>query len=144
MTWTKTVCCAALAAGLLCSGLVVGTQAASEADKACADDIQKFCKNVEGGPAAILGCLEQHEAELSEACRVYEAKVEGRRSEGLERAKVLMRFRRDCGPDIVKFCNDVNPEQQGLLKCVKEHEDGLSPACSTWLKAEKAEEPRAK
>jgi hypothetical protein len=133
------ICWTVLAAAFLCSGLIAGGQASGADKNACSDDIAKFCKNVQADPVATLGCLEEHESELSNACKEYEAKMEGRRGEAREDAKVKMRFRYDCGADIVKFCKDVNPEQQGLVKCITEHKSDLSPSCRDWLKADNEE-----
>ncbi|MRR15000.1 MAG: hypothetical protein EG826_00940 [Deltaproteobacteria bacterium] len=34
-----------------------------------------------------------------------------------------------CGPDIMKFCKDVNPANNGILRCLEEHENELSKPC---------------
>ncbi|MEE9910463.1 MAG: cysteine rich repeat-containing protein [Deltaproteobacteria bacterium] len=34
-----------------------------------------------------------------------------------------------CGPDIARFCKDVNPANNGIMKCLEEHESELSPVC---------------
>lgn len=45
----------------------------SEAERAwvsaCAADIKELCRDVPSGRGQVVGCLEQHEAALSEACR---------------------------------------------------------------------------
>ena len=35
----------------------------------CQDNVQKFCKDVAGEKGAVVACLQQHMAELSEACK---------------------------------------------------------------------------
>jgi Cysteine rich repeat len=35
----------------------------------CHDDVQKFCKDVGKAKGAVVACLQQHMAELSEACK---------------------------------------------------------------------------
>lgn len=40
---------------------------------ACADDVQKFCANIEKGKGATRTCLEQHEKELAPACSAARA-----------------------------------------------------------------------
>ena len=35
----------------------------------CQDDVQRFCKNVGEAKGAVVACLQQHMAELSEACK---------------------------------------------------------------------------
>lgn len=43
--------------------------AAAMAKGECEDDVQKFCKNVGQAKGAVVACLQQHMAELSEACK---------------------------------------------------------------------------
>lgn len=40
-----------------------------EAHRACADDVQKYCKDVKPGQGRIVRCLKEHEKELSPECR---------------------------------------------------------------------------
>lgn len=40
---------------------------------ACADDVQKFCANIEKGKGATRTCLEQHAKELTPACTTARA-----------------------------------------------------------------------
>ena len=43
--------------------------AAAMTDGGCRDDVQKFCKDVGEGKGAVVACLQQHMAELSEQCK---------------------------------------------------------------------------
>lgn len=36
---------------------------------ACADDVKKFCANIERGKGQIRSCLEGHTSELSDSCK---------------------------------------------------------------------------
>jgi hypothetical protein len=36
---------------------------------ACAEDVKKFCANVEHGKGQMRACLESHNAELSDGCK---------------------------------------------------------------------------
>lgn len=40
-----------------------------DAHHACADDIQKFCKDVKPGQGRIVNCLRDHQKDLSPTCR---------------------------------------------------------------------------
>jgi hypothetical protein len=42
---------------------------AMEIKKACKNDVNKFCKDVQAGGGKIWDCLKQHESDLSSACR---------------------------------------------------------------------------
>jgi hypothetical protein len=54
-------------------GAAPATSAKSEGREktrtACAEDLQKFCANVERSKDAIRGCLQAHAAQLSETCK---------------------------------------------------------------------------
>jgi len=40
--------------------------------EACKPDVEKFCQNVQPGGGRIRQCLQQHEAELSDACKAQQ------------------------------------------------------------------------
>jgi hypothetical protein len=42
---------------------------------ACAEDMQKFCANVQPGNGARQSCLREHRAELSPACRAARSEL---------------------------------------------------------------------
>lgn len=41
--------------------------------KACGDDVQKFCANVEKGKGQMRACLDSHATELSDPCKTARA-----------------------------------------------------------------------
>jgi len=41
----------------------------SEMNKACHDDISKFCKDVKPGGGKIIQCLKEHSSDLSSECK---------------------------------------------------------------------------
>ena len=41
----------------------------TEAHEACADDVQKLCKDVKPGEGRIIGCLKDNSDRLSNECR---------------------------------------------------------------------------
>ena len=43
--------------------------AAAMTDGGCRDDAQKFCRDVGEAKCAVVACLQQHMAELSEECK---------------------------------------------------------------------------
>jgi hypothetical protein len=130
---------AAMVVGLLCLGLMLNTNACAAVKNACTDDIAKFCKDVKPGGGAIMECLEAHESELSDACKEYEAKMEGTRVERKEEVRVWTKFRKACKADVIKFCKDVDPVQGGIEKCLNAHMSELSTPCSESVKALKEE-----
>jgi hypothetical protein len=128
---------AAVATVILCFVLVFGTAASAADENPCSEDIARFCRDIKPGTPALMDCLEKNENQLSEACKAYEAKMGGPRTERREQAREIARFRQTCTNDIVKFCKDVKPEQGGIIKCLNEHEKELSPLCSESIKAVK-------
>ena len=43
----------------------------------CADDIEKYCKEIKPGGGRLLNCLKSHETELSESCRGKISELQG-------------------------------------------------------------------
>jgi hypothetical protein len=123
-----------IAAGLLCVGLMFGTDAPAADKNACSGDIAKFCQNIEPGMIAIMDCLEKHEKELSAACREVEATMGGGKVERREQVRENIKFRQACLNDMAKFCNDASPTQGGMLKCLNDHEKEISASCSESIK----------
>jgi hypothetical protein len=88
-------------------------------EKPCADEMEKFCKDVRPGEGRIVQCLRDHDSELSTVCR-EKVKAVVRR---LEEAKQA------CAKDIAKFCAGVTPGGGRLMKCLKPHMNQLAPEC---------------
>jgi len=82
----------------------------------------------------MVDCLESHEAQLSAARKEYEATMEGRRTESMERVKLHAKFRQACTGDVARFCGNADPKQSGTAKCLKGHASEISPACSKAIK----------
>jgi hypothetical protein len=49
--------------------IAIVVPAAAMTDGGCRDDVQKFCKDVGEAKRAVVACLQQHMAELSEECK---------------------------------------------------------------------------
>jgi hypothetical protein len=130
---------ATLVAGLCCLGLMFSTHVFAADKNPCAEDMAKFCKNLEPGTNAMMDCLEEHESELSDVCKDYEAKMGGSRVEMREAVREEKKFSQNCKDDIAKFCKSVNPGQGGLARCMEEHVNELSAPCSESVKALKDE-----
>ncbi|MGO9137958.1 MAG: hypothetical protein ACLP9S_03150 [Syntrophales bacterium] len=48
-------------------------------------------------------------AQLSAARKEYEATMEGRRTESMERVKFHAKFRQACTGDVARFCGNADP-----------------------------------
>ena len=107
-----------LALVLLCVS-AGGRAYAAEQELPCAQEIAKYCKEVKAGGGRILNCLNEHQNELSDSCKI---KLE-------ESKKRLMEAQQACAGDMEKFCKNVQPGGGRILKCLREHTQELSHAC---------------
>jgi len=85
----------------------------------CAGELERFCRDVQPGEGRIMECLQEHDRDLSAACRDKVNVV-------LARQEVA---KQACLKDIEKFCADVTPGGERLMKCLKPHLRELSPHC---------------
>jgi multidrug efflux system outer membrane protein len=116
----------AMGGGWVAEAELLATQAggtAGETPRPCADEFERFCKDVKPGLGLMILCLDQHRDELSPVCR---EKV-GKSLAKLEKAK------QDCEQDIATFCPGVKPGAGRLLECLKKQSDKLSPACKAHV-----------
>jgi hypothetical protein len=89
----------------------------------CADDIEKYCKDIKPGGGRLLNCLKAHEAELSASCRGKISELRG----------IIKDCEQACSADIAQFCKEVQPGGGRIIRCLREHEKELSPSCSAKL-----------
>ena len=93
-----------------------------EFGQACKGDIERVCPAIEPGGGRVIGCLGQHQLELSNGCQAVLERISAAR----ERVEA---FNRICGADVRRLCAGV-PEQAGpLLECVEAREAEISPGC---------------
>jgi hypothetical protein len=99
--------------------LWAGASVYAQTSPPCAEEIAKFCKDIEPCKGLLMDCLKEHGSELSPTCK---SKVE-------EANKRLEEAEKACAEDIQKFCKDIQPGGGRIAKCLKEHACDLSPAC---------------
>lgn len=116
MKLTKIFAAVPLAVVLVALG---GAVSANPIHGPCADDVKKFCGDVTPGAGGIAACMQQHQADLSEACKTHQATV---------RAKIDA-FTAACGEDIKKHCADVKPGRGAVQMCLHDKEKELSADC---------------
>jgi hypothetical protein len=85
--------------------------------------VTQFCGSVEPGEFRVIGCLGQHELDLSPSCQTEI----GRIAEARARANAV---RMACRADVERLCQDVPPQVGPLLECLQANEAALSPGCS--------------
>jgi len=97
--------------------------ASDDALQPCHDEVQKFCAKVKPGRGRVSRCLNEHEADLSEACK----------SRLQEMREHVTEARAACRDDAEKFCKDTERGHGRIIACLKSHEGELSDACKTQL-----------
>jgi len=109
----------------LVAGTGAGTSDAAQTpgQGPCADDVAKFCKDVQPGGGRIVRCLKQHEYDLSPACRQHAAEVKKKGQE----------FRAACEDDVLWLCKDIKLGGGRILNCLKQHEQELTPDCRAQM-----------
>ncbi len=96
--------------------------------KACKADVERLCGDVERGKGNIKACLEEHQAELSEACQEGLAK----RSERKEKKRAMRaKIEEACSADAQSFCAD--KEGRERRQCMKQNFEQLSDTCQAAI-----------
>jgi len=103
---------------------LAGLEVRAEAVSPCAEDITRLCKEVQFGGGNVMNCLKEHEQELSAACRDHQ----------LVMIKKLKDAPQVCQDDVERFCRQVRPENRRILRCLKQNQAKLSPACANRMK----------
>jgi hypothetical protein len=116
-------------AALIASPVMAAPPAAGPGQGPCADDVAKFCKDVQPGGGRILHCMKEHENDLSPACKQHIAAVK-------ERVKEAQAA---CHDDVMRFCKDVKPGGGRIINCLKEHANELSPECKSKMESRKGQ-----
>ena len=106
----------------------VSDAAQAQGQGPCADDVAKYCKDVQPGGGRIVRCLKQHENDLSPACKQNAAEVKKKGQE----------VRAACEDDVLRFCNDIKFGGGRIINCLKQHEQELTPDCKAKMQQKKA------
>jgi hypothetical protein len=96
----------------------------------CKADIEKQCSDVSPGEGRIAACLNSKEDKLSPQCRNSWISAKAKVSEKLDKTELA--FRKDCGPDVQKFCSNVPSGRGRLMDCLGQHEQDLSGSCKNF------------
>lgn len=115
---------------LLSSFLAAPLLAASDgsAGQACRGEIQKLCGSVKPGDGQLRACIDQHRAEFSPACQQQ-------MTEHKERAQKKAEA---CRADVEQFCRGIEPGGGRVVRCLKDNEAKLTPACRDSLARHKS------
>jgi hypothetical protein len=140
MKYRHCLCPVILASAFLIVGLGLALEASAADQNPCSEDIAKFCQDLKPGQRALMECLEQHESELSDACKGYEAKMERPRAESREVVMQQMRVRQACREDVTKLCSDAKSASGGIFACLRAHTGEVSMPCKDALAVAKGGE----
>jgi hypothetical protein len=91
--------------------------------RACRADVNQFCAGIDPGGGRIIGCLNQHQLELSPSCQAQTSKL----AEARERVSAL---RTACTADVERVCKGVPAKAGPLLECLQANEASLSAGCN--------------
>ena len=89
----------------------------------CFEDRQKFCNDVQPGAGRLYECLEEHEDQLSNACKQHVNAM----------SEKFSQFADACRNDLAKYCPQVKPGEGRGLACLRGNEDKLTEACRNAL-----------
>jgi hypothetical protein len=112
----------AVFAGVFCLSMPAGVSAEVKR-KPCADDAARLCKGVQQGEGRVAQCLKEHANALSPTCK----KNIGKMKEKIKDVAVA------CKDDAAKVCKEIKPGEGRILRCLKQHEGKLSPACKEQM-----------
>lgn len=105
-------------------------QAGALIAKSCGPAIEKYCGKVNIGTGEVLGCLQQHKAEVPPQCFAdFSAVLDsiGRRVAAQGNAY------RACQADVAEFCQGVQPGNGNLRDCLVASKNVVKGACRQVL-----------
>jgi hypothetical protein len=91
---------------------------------ACADDLHRFCVDVQPGGGRLIQCLSSHTRELSEVC-----------GNMISAASGGAKLQAACTDDLQRFCVDVRRGGGRLIQCLSSHAHELSAGCENMIAA---------
>jgi hypothetical protein len=115
--------------------------------QSCRSDYSANCAGVPTGGQAALACLQQHQAQLSPACREAVGAVGGGASGAAAGAGARTTpppasraapggaeiMREECGPDVQRVCRGVLPGRGRIIACLADNRESLSQGCRQAL-----------
>ena len=94
-----------------------------EFGRSCRMDVDRYCPGVDPGGGRVLGCLRQHQLELTPTCQGEMTRI----TDARDRVATL---RSACRADAESLCRDVPQRAGPLLECLQANEEKLSPECN--------------
>jgi cysteine rich repeat protein len=88
-------------------------------NEVCRSEMDKLCKGVAAGEGRILKCLQEHDADLSDACRAY-----------VNTASQYVA----CLDDVLQLCPGTQPGGARGMKCLRANQGKLSTECKNEIR----------
>ncbi len=96
----------------------------------CLGDLKEYCAHVEQGGGRIMNCLLDNKDNLTSGCRVRVLRIK----------EILSDLKKSCNNDILKLCDNQEPGEGRLIRCLRDNADKLTSACKVEI--EKAKHAR--
>jgi hypothetical protein len=94
-----------------------------EFGRSCRADVDRLCPGVDPGGGRVVGCLRQHQLDLSKPCQGEITRIADARDR-------VASLKSACRADVESLCRDVPPLAGPLLECLQANEAKLSPDCN--------------
>ena len=94
-----------------------------EFGRSCRMDVDRYCPGVDPGGGRVIGCLHQHQLDLSKPCQAEMAKINDARDQ-------VAALRAACRADAASLCRGVPQEAGPIVACLQANEAKLSPECN--------------
>jgi len=94
-----------------------------EFGRACRVDVDRYCPGIDPGGGRVLGCLRQHQLELTPPCQGEMTRI----ADARDRVDTV---RSACRGDVEALCRDVPQLAGPLIECLQANETKLSPDCN--------------
>lgn len=103
--------------------------------EACAADRARLCNHVPLGSAAVVHCLQEHQAQLSDACQAKLFDTELAMAESID---FQWPMKEACSEEIEEYCGGVPHGRGRVIRCLEraadKHEDDFSKSCLKEVK----------
>jgi hypothetical protein len=107
----------------LASNAAIAKKMLAEFGRACLADADRFCAAIEPGEGRVIGCLAQHEVDLSPSCQSEMKWFDETRGR-------VATVRRACSADATRLCGTAPHRAEALIECLEMNEIRLSSGCN--------------
>lgn len=94
--------------------------------ESCQADLDKYCSQVTPGEGRMLYCVAAHQDKISDKCEGALVDAAMILADVTDRVVAVAEA---CGPELNKFCANVEIGEGRVLTCLSEHDKELSDTC---------------